>query len=83
MSACKGLFADRFSNFFLKKKKNQKPVFDDEEGILYIYIYIYIYIYVCVCVCVCVSSFSSEVSKYESFVLDSQLKSQIKLFGIS
>jgi len=45
MSACKGLFADRFSNFFFKKKKNQKPVFDDEEGILYIYIYIYIYIY--------------------------------------
>jgi hypothetical protein len=41
MSACKGLFADRFSNFFFKKKKNQKPVFDDEEGILYIYIYIY------------------------------------------
>jgi hypothetical protein len=45
--------------------------------------HIHIYIYVCVCVCVCVSSFSSEVSKYESFVLDSQLKSQIKLFGIS
>jgi hypothetical protein len=42
MSACKGLFADRFSNFFFKKKKI-KNQFLMMRRVSYIYIYIYIY----------------------------------------